>query len=279
MMMVVDWVILLLSHWTTVFADLILVISGRFLLSDHKLALTATEEDALSLMTDFIIILAVNFTQLMLKGEDLRLQTFNVLLLVPTLLSIGWCTNVVLEGDRVPGCLQVTLGEGKITLPLQKINAIETIVAPAFTHFKVWWELTDHTQARRLTMVKHLYTILVLARLTQSLKHLKKDADVVTLGYSVTIGVYFKSPSKAIEDEWVRIDHFMGVADSWEVLDHESGAFIVRYQLRGEIHTQWMREGRLRGSCRFVMDLSQLADKLSALRDESALWLGGKIPV
>lgn len=52
-------------------------------------------------------------------------------------------------------------------------------------------------------MVYHLNAVLVLGRLTKSLKHLQEDTDVVPLRNPVPIRVNFESPSKAIEDQGV----------------------------------------------------------------------------
>ena len=146
---------------------------------------------------------------------DLLLEMLDVLLLVTALLGIGGCTDIVLKCDRIAGTaisvrLPVLIREE--ALPLKQVDAVEPVVAPALTDLEVRGEFADDLHPTWLPVVDHLNAVLVLRRLTQSLKHLQEDTDVVALGDPVTIRVDFEPPGEPVEDQGVRIDDLVGVS-------------------------------------------------------------------
>ena len=65
---------------------------------------------------------------------------FDVFLLVTALLGIGGSTDIVLKSDRIGGTpisIRLTVLIREESLPLEKVDPVEPIVAPALTDLEV----------------------------------------------------------------------------------------------------------------------------------------------
>ena len=121
------------------------------------------------ILIDLFVILDVHFVELLLQQTHLLLEMVDVPLLVSALLGVGRGSHEVLESYRIPRILRpiwVRIRSRQEPLPFQEVNPVESVIAPAFTHFEIGWELSDYLQALWITVVKHFNSVLVFRCLT-----------------------------------------------------------------------------------------------------------------
>lgn len=107
----------------------------------------------------------------------------------------------------------------KILLRLEKVDPVEPIVAPTFTHFELRLELSGYF-AIGIALANHFDSIFILLSISRdTLLHLQKDWDVVTLRIvAIAIRVHFKSPSNPIRHQRLAVDRIFWMAMMWKVL-------------------------------------------------------------
>lgn len=186
--------------------------------------------------------------------------------LILAVLRIAGCTNKKFKRDWI-------IDGVEIAFAIEQINAIETIVTPAFANFEFWCKFTNDLSAG-CSVIDHFDTVLVLLRLLlrQSFKHFQENANVVSFGNSIAVRIYFEAPCQAwLSDERrIRIDNLVVVLNlvslalsySWKVLYHKYGLLILWDNVWRKVNADFVINELV---WLFGVDFLELADQVARL--------------
>ncbi len=163
-----------------------------------------------------------------------------------------WCSHKEFQLQRVI--------IAQVLFRLQKIDSVESIIAPTFANFEFRLKFSCDFSA---WLTDHLDTIFVLLCFGRSaFLHLKKHRDIVTLSIgTITIGIHLKAPGDTIGKQRLRVDRIIWVSVVRKVLQIVSCVGKFRNKIRWKVNSNWLREPE----CGSLVDLLQLPDEFRRL--------------
>ena len=189
----------------------------------------------------FLLLLSI-FSLLLPELRDFFLLVLNFLLkvlyvslLISRKLMICRWPNVELEENAVFWvCWQIPFW-------FKLINAVESIITPAFSNLELWLVLPCDFGVTA-SMRNHFYTILVLLRLSWlhhgwALVHFEEDGNIVSVSVlAISVWVHFEAPSYAIWKKRWWVDRIFAMPQLGEMSQFVFTTVIVRNDVTRELY-------------------------------------------
>lgn len=138
--------------------------NGGWWTSDHVVIGGGASSLEGRILIDLFVVFDVHLVELLLQERHLLLEVVDVPLLVSALLGVSGGSHEIFESNWITWYLRAIwhrIWSREEAFSFQQINSVESIVSPAFTNFKIGWELSDNLQSLWITIVKHLDSVLI----------------------------------------------------------------------------------------------------------------------